>query len=46
MAADVVKDCRNLWSFRSGDHLSCDLYLLIAYGGVAQYIAYLLPVLI
>ena len=45
MAAGVVKDCRNLRSAGSGNHFHAIYNLLIAYGGVAQYIAYFLPVL-
>ena len=47
MAADVVEDCRNLRPAGERPSPFHAIYnLLIAYGGAAQYIAYLLPVLI
>ena len=46
VAADMVKNCRNLRPTGAAITVHAIYNLLIAYGSAAQYIAYLLPVLI
>lgn len=46
MAADVAENRRNLRLLGAAITLHAIYNLLIAYGGTAQYIAYVLPVLL